>query len=204
MLNGDSMLANPLALFSYVLISTFTPGPSNITSASMGVLHGFKRTLKLQLGLAVGVLILMLLSGWVSVALLSLLPVLEPVLRYAGAAYILYLALCILRASYFFAGTDVHPFGFTHGLVLNVSNPKLIVYAFTLFSGFLASFANSIPWVILAAVVLAAVSFAATSVWALFGTGIKDYLQNPRLKMLVNVFFSLSLVYAAAALLGII
>jgi cysteine/O-acetylserine efflux protein len=28
-----------------VLIASFTPGPSNISSASMGVLHGYKKTL---------------------------------------------------------------------------------------------------------------------------------------------------------------
>ncbi len=197
------MLANPLPLLSYILISTFTPGPSNIASASMGVLHGYRNTLKLQLGLAVGVLIGMLLSGWISTTLLNAFPVLEPVLRYAGAAYILYLAFVLLRASYGFAEKSVEPLGFLHGLTLQLSNPKLYVYAFTLFSTFLAFMTENVPLVILAAIILAAISFVATSVWSLFGTWIKTHLQNPRLKVMVNIILSLSLVYAAIALVGI-
>lgn len=197
------MVANPIALLSYILISTFTPGPSNIASTSMGVLHGYRNTVKLQLGLAAGVLIVMFLSGWISTALLNTFPALEPILRYAGAAYILYLAFKLFRATYEFAETDVQPWGFRHGLLLQILNPKLIVYAFTLFSAFLAPIVANIPLLVIVAVLLAATSFVATSVWALFGTGIKANLQNPRLKVIVNVLLSLSLVYAAWALAGI-
>ena len=166
------MLANPLAVISYILISTFTPGPSNVTSASMGVLHGYRNTLRLQFGLATGVLIVMFVSGSISTALLSIFPVLEPVLRFAGAAYILYLAYGILKASYVFSENNVKPLGFLQGLALQILNPKLIVYAFTLFSGFLTGMTNNVPLLIMVAIILAAISFAATSVWALFGTGI--------------------------------
>ena len=197
-------MANPFALVSYILISTFTPGPSNVTSASMGVLHGYRNTLQFQLGLAAGVLIVMFISGSISTALLSIFPVLEPVLRFAGAAYILYLAYRILKASYVFAENNAKPLGFVQGLALQVLNPKLIVYSFTLFSGFLISITNNVPLLLLAAIVLAAISFVSTSVWALFGTGIKTYLQNPRLKTLINIALSLSLVYAAIALIDIV
>lgn len=197
-------MLNALPLLSYILISTFTPGPSNITSASMGVLHGYRNTLKLQFGLAAGVLFVMVVSGWISATLLHVFPLLEPVLRYAGAAYILYLAIGLLRASYIFDEGKIVPLGFTHGLLLQLLNPKLIVYAFTLFSAFLAPMSNNLPLLMLVGVILAAISFLATSVWALFGTGIKNRLQNPRLKTMVNIALSLSLVYAAIALTGIL
>jgi cysteine/O-acetylserine efflux protein len=189
-------------LLSYVLISTFTPGPSNLSSASIAVLHGYKKTLSYQSGLAMAVFFVMVLSGWVSTALLGSFPVLEPVLRYVGAGYILYLAFGVLKASYAFADQNMQPVGFTHGLLLQVLNPKLIVYAFTLFSVFLVSVSNNVVLVVLAALLLAAISFIATSVWAIFGAAIKTYLHNPRLKVVVNVLLSLSLVYTAIALAG--
>jgi cysteine/O-acetylserine efflux protein len=193
-----------IPLFSYVLISTFTPGPSNISSASVAVLHGYKNTLRYQGGLAAGVFFVMLLSGWISATLLSIFPVLEPVLRYVGAGYILYLAFGILNASYTFADQNAKPLGMVHGLMLQVWNPKLIVYAFTLFSAFLAPMTNNVALVGLAALLLAATSFGATSVWAIFGTAIKAYLHNPRLKAVVNLLLSLSLVYTAIALTGLV
>ena len=198
------MSTNLFALLSFVLISTFTPGPSNISSASIAALHGYKNTLNYQGGLAAGVFLMMLLSSWISATLLGILPVLEPALRYVGAAYILYLALSVLKASYTFADQNVKPLGFGHGLLLQVLNPKLIVYAFTLFSAFLAPITNNIALVVLAAAVLAATSFSATSVWALFGTTIKTHLHNPRLRAMVNILFALLLAYTAIALAGIV
>jgi cysteine/O-acetylserine efflux protein len=196
------MAINLFPLLSYVLISTFTPGPSNISSASMGVLHGYKNTLNYQVGLAVGVFCAMLLSGWLSTTLLELLPALEPALRYIGAGYILYLAFGILKANYIFTENEVNPLGFGHGLMLQIVNPKLIVYAFTLFSAFLAPITHNVALLGVAAVLLAAISFGATSVWALFGTAIKRYLHHPRLQAAVNIILAFLLVYTAIALAG--
>jgi len=198
------MRANLLPLITYVLISTFTPGPSNISSASMGVLRGYKNTLEYQFGLAAGVFLLMFLSGLISTTLLGFFPALEPILRYAGAAYILYLAFVILKASYAFENQNNRSFGFMHGVALQILNPKLIVYAFSLFSTFLIGLTRNVAMIGLSAVLLAAVSFCATSVWALFGTVIKARLHNPRLKLIVNILLSLSLVYAAIALIGLV
>jgi len=198
------MTTSLFSLISYVLISSFTPGPSNISSASLAVMHGYKNTLKYQAGLALGVFLLMLLSGLLSTTLLNIFPALEPILRYIGAGYILYLAFGILKASYAFTEHDVKPLGFVHGLILQILNPKLMVYAFSLFSVFLATITKDFAQLALVCVLLAATSFCATSVWALFGTAIKAYLHNPRLKAIVNIILSLSLVYTALTLAGLI
>ncbi|MCB0212755.1 MAG: LysE family translocator [Anaerolineae bacterium] len=191
-------------LISFVLISTFTPGPSNISTASLGVLHGYKNTLAYQVGLAVGVFVMMLISGWISSLLLHTLPALEPILRYVGAAYILYLAWAILKAGYTFTADNIKPMGFGHGLMLQLLNPKLMVYALTLFSTFLTPITGNVVWVIVAVTLLSATAFCATSTWALFGTAIKNYLHNPRLKAIINIILSLFLVYTALVLAGLI
>ncbi len=196
------MPANLLPLVSFVLITTFTPGPSNISSASMGVLHGYKKTLNYMVGLAAGCFVIMLLSGWISAALLSFFPAIEPALRYIGAGYILYLALSILKAGYTFTEQDVKPLGFGHGLMLQVLNPKLLVYAFTLFAAFLAPVTGNAALLLLAVVLLTITAFCATSAWALFGTVIKTYLHYPWLKTAVNIILALFLVYTAADLAG--
>jgi cysteine/O-acetylserine efflux protein len=187
-----------------VLISTFTPGPSNIASASMGVLHGYKNTLAYQVGLAVGVFLVMLLIGWVSTAFLRIFPVLEPILRYIGAGYILYLAFKILKANYMFNEEDVKPIGFYHGFLLQILNPKLTFYAFTLFSAFLAPITQNVALLVVAAALLSMTSFGATSVWALFGAAVKSYLHQPRVKAIVNGLLALLLVYSAVNLVGLL
>ena len=198
------MVTDVLPLLSYVLISTFTPGPSNISCASVGVRYGYWNTLSYQEGLASGVFLLMILSGAISGRLLSAFPALEPVLKYVGAAYILYLAFDMLKASYIFKEGDDRPLGFVHGLTLQVLNPKLFVYSLTLFSAFLAPIARNAFLLVLAAAILSGISFVATSTWAGFGTSIKTVLHDPRLKTVVNILLALSLMFTALALIGLL
>ena len=198
------MTNNLLPIISYILISSFTPGPSNISSASLAVIHGYKNTLSFQTGLAAGVFLLMFLRGLLSTTILKIFPLFEPIMRYAGAVYILYLAYGILKASYTFTEQENKPLGFLHGFVLQILNPKRFVYAFTLFSAFLGTMTKSITVLLLAVTVLAVVAFCATSTWALFGTAIRTHLQHPRLQAVINIVLSLSLVYTAISLTGII
>jgi cysteine/O-acetylserine efflux protein len=197
------MTADLLPAISYVLISTFTPGPGNISSASMAVIHGYRKTIGYQTGLATGVFVSMFISGWFSAALRNVFSAFEPIMRYAGAAYILYLALAILKASYSFDKEVVKPLGLAGGITLNLLNPKLMVYAITLFSAFLAAIATNLALLVLASVLLAAISFCATSVWALFGTVIQTHLHQPRMRTAVNVILSSSLVFTGLSLLDI-
>ncbi|MBI1879250.1 MAG: LysE family translocator [Chloroflexi bacterium] len=198
------MADNIVPLLSFVLISTFTPGPNNISSASMGVLHGYKNTLMYQVGMAAGVFCVMLLSGWLSTSLLNFFPTFESILRIIGAGYILYLAFGMLKASYTFNENDSKPIGFAQGFMLQLLNPKLIVYGLTLFTAFLAPITSNTALLVLAVILLTATAFCATSSWALFGTTIKTYLHQPQVKAIVNIILALFLVYTAIELAGII
>ena len=51
----DSVWASILSLwFLFVMVTTFIPGPNNISSASIGVRYGYRETLKYLTGIAVG------------------------------------------------------------------------------------------------------------------------------------------------------
>ena len=108
------------------------------------------------------------------------------------------------KASYSIHEDSTKPLGLANGFMLQILNPKLTVYAFTLFSAFLAPITTNAALLIFAAIILAITSFCATSVWALFGSAIQIYLHNPRLKIALNVLLSLSLVYTAMSLIGLL
>jgi cysteine/O-acetylserine efflux protein len=169
----------------------------------MAVLHGYRKTLRYLASLTVGVFLLMFLSGLLSTTIVKIFPSFEPIMHYFGAVYILYLAFAILKASYAFTETDSRPLGFVHGFLLQLLNPKLIVYAFTLFSAFLTTMTKNMTSLLLVVTFLAMVAFCAASTWALFGSAIKSYLHHPRMKMVVNILLSLSLVYTAISLIDI-
>ena len=94
--------------------------------------------------------------------------------------------------------------GFSNGLLLQVLNPKVIVYDLTLYSTLLAVTTRSMVYLGPSALFLAAVAFAATSTWTLFGTAIKRTLHQPRVRRWVNLVLSLLLVYTAIELSGLI
>lgn len=198
------MTTSLFSIISYVLISTFTPGPSNISSASMAILHGYKKTLTFQTGLALGVFLLMVLIGWFSKTVLNVFPAIEPIMRFIGAAYILYLAFEILKASYSFDEENAKPLGLANGFMLQILNPKLTVYAFTLFSAFLAPITTNVALLLSASMILALTSFCATSIWALFGTAIQTYLHDARWRFVVNFLLSVSLIYTALSLINLV
>lgn len=198
------MSANLLSLITFVLITTFTPGPNNISSAAMGALHGYRRTLPYLAGMNSGLFFIMLVAAWASAALFGFFPALEPILHYVGAAYILYLAVSMLKATYGFEANAAAPLGFSNGLLLQLLNPKLFIYSLTLFSTFLAPIAGKWGLLLLAVLLVTITAFTATSSWTLFGMLIKRYLAHPRARVAVNLILALFLVYTALTLAGII
>lgn len=192
----------------FILITTFSPGPTNIASAAMGVLHGYQQTLKFLFGLTAGFFILMGFCALASVSLLESFPALAAILRYVGAAYILYLAVGTFKATYTFDHatanhTQTKPMGFNAGLTLQLLNPKLVVYGLTLFSTFFAPLRGQLGVVIGVVSLLAVTAFSATSAWTLFGTLIKTYLHQPSIKLAINAVLALFLVYSALDLAGV-
>jgi len=191
------------AFITFVLVTTFTPGPNNITSSSMGVLYGYRKSLKYMSGIVTGFFCTMFLAGIISQTLYAIFPSLESVMRIIGAGYILYLAYKTLKSSYNF-GEDSSPvLGFANGVLLQALNPKAWIYGLTLYTTFLAPITGNIIFLLLSAAFLACVAFCATSTWALSGAAIKRYLKNPNIQKGINIALAVLLIYTAVDLSGI-
>lgn len=91
-----------------------------------------------------------------------------------------------------------------HGFLLQITNPKLLVFAFSLFSAVLIPWVKSIPQLFVAVGILTLTSVLATIVWSLFGTAIKSYLHFPRVKLVLNIILALLLVLTAIQLTGLL
>jgi cysteine/O-acetylserine efflux protein len=190
-------------LISFVIVTTFTPGPNNISSASMGVMYGYKKTFNYLVGIVCGFFLVMIACAYLSSTLLPVIPVAERYLRWIGAVYILWLAIGTLRSSYSFSESDGLPKAFAKGFILQLFNPKVAVYGLTLYTTFLAPISNRLGYLSLSAMSFALTAFVATSTWALFGAVIKEKLKNDLFKKIVNTSLSLLLIYTAIELSGI-
>ncbi|WP_022667485.1 LysE family translocator [Desulfospira joergensenii] len=193
-----------IPLVSFVFATTFSPGPNNISSASMGVTYGYRKTVSYLIGVASGFFLVMMACAFLSSSLLTLLPASEKYLRGVGAAYIVWLALGTLRSKSSFSETRGAPKAFTKGFVLQLFNPKVAVYGLTLFSTFLSSISGDLYGLSLFALCFALTAFISISTWALCGAMIKNKLKNERFRRGVNLFLFLLLLYTAADLSGIL
>ncbi|MCP4345381.1 MAG: LysE family transporter [Desulfobacterales bacterium] len=192
-----------IPLTSFVIATTFSPGPNNIASASMGIMHGYRKTVRFLLGVAFGFFVVMIGCAYLSSILLTVIPASEKYLRWIGAVYIIWLAIGILRSGNSFQDSSVTPKEFSKGFVLQLFNPKVAVYGLTLFSTFLASISGQMSYLAVSATVFALTAFAATSVWALCGAAIRNRLKNESVRKIVNLLLSLLLIYTAVDLSGI-
>ena len=191
-----------LPLVSYVCITTFTPGPNNITSASLGTLYGYRKSFPFILGVGWGFFLILLMASGISSALLRTFPALEPALRLGGGAYILWLAWKIFRATYDGENQKERPvLGFWKATFLQLLNPKGVIYALTLYATFLSPLVGHYDLILFSGILLGGVAILSCSLWALFGAGLHHFLNNPRLQRGVNTLLALLLVYTAASLM---
>src|SRR6201981_3921333 len=87
-----------LAFIVFAIVMFFTPGPNNVLLLASGVLFGFRRTLPHIAGVTVGFAFMVGAVGVGLGAVFIAYPVLQVVLKYAGAAYLIYLASAISRS----------------------------------------------------------------------------------------------------------
>jgi cysteine/O-acetylserine efflux protein len=189
-----------IPLLSFVLVTTFTPGPNNISSASMGVLYGYRKTLPYLVGITLGFCVVMFVCACLTNTLLAAVPKAEKVLRLVGAGYIGWLAIVMLKSNFSIPASGTGSRALTMDALLQLCNPKVAVYGLTLYSTFLAPISDRLDYLAFSAVLFAATSFMATSTWTLFGAAIKHALRNPATKTTINILLSFLPMVTAAAL----
>ena len=191
-------MANFYPFLAYVFVTTFTPGPNNILAMSNGIRFGYKRTLRFLAGVFTGFFLILLACGLLNVVLVSLLPQVQFWLNLLGAAYMVYLAIHIMRSGVVEDGLNKSDLNsFTAGFALQFLNLKVILYGITVFAMFITpAFQESLK-VSLFALVLASVGFLASSCWALGGDIFRHSLRKHY--RLFNFAMVALLVYTAIA-----
>jgi cysteine/O-acetylserine efflux protein len=109
---------------AYVFVTTFTPGPNNITSTSMGMFYGYRKTLRFIAGVVSGFFLIMMISGMLTEAVTGLFPKVELFLRIVGAGYMVWLAVMILLPKKNSGREMKTRIAFGKGFMLQIVNPN--------------------------------------------------------------------------------
>ncbi|WP_241068243.1 LysE family translocator [Achromobacter insuavis] len=185
-------LLGPLALFA--LVSSITPGPNNVMLAASGLNFGFRRSMPHLLGVNLGFTLMIFLVGVGLGSVFQQVPQLYTVLKYVGAAYLLYLAWKIANSGGMEDGAvSGKPMTFLQAAAFQWVNPKAWVMAvgviatYTPQAGF---FAN----LVIATMVCGIVNLPSIGVWVTFGTALRRVLHKPWAIRAFNISMALLLV----------
>ena len=131
--------------FGYVvtaLLFSLSPGSGAVNSISNGVRYGFQLSLLSILGLQLGLLIHLLLVACGLGAVISEYPALFSLVKWLGVVYLLWLGWCKWNDSHSFCCDDalysVNKSRLIYqGVMVNLTNPKTIVFLVALFPQFI-------------------------------------------------------------------
>lgn len=151
----------------YALITAYTPGPNNIMALYAVSQQGWKRGRWVLLGIASGFLCVMLLCALFCYQLETYLPAATGVLKYVGAAYIVYLAIHVARSKP--EETTGRESSFLSGFLLEFVNVKIILYAITIYTGYVLPRGAEPGAMVFHAVMLALIGMSGNLVWAAAG-----------------------------------
>ena len=177
-----------LAYLPYAFITAFTPGPNNILILNAFSRNGMRKGKETLLGVCVGFFIVMTICAVGCMELSRVLPKMTGFLKYIGAAYIVWLAIHILMSKPTEVTTDKKG-DFWTSFLLQFMNVKIILYAITIYSGYILPNSNSKLLLGVSAICNTLIGISGCITWGLAG----KLLQ----KQFANHFHAMNFVMAA-------
>ena len=195
----------PMAVLSnfliYCVINAFTPGPGNILALNTVTNYGYKKGKPLFFGIFAGYYVVQILCAIFVYGVNSLLPNVMEVMKYIGAAYILWLALHIVFSN---PEMPIHivfskpstenaeqSASFLKGFMLQFVNVKIYMFGVTALTGYVVGYMSSFPALLFFELVIATIGTIVTCTWIGLGVLIqKFYLRHFRV---INIILALTL-----------
>lgn len=168
-----------LALFLFAFTTSITPGPNNMMLFASGVNFGFVRTIPHMLGIGIGFFVLLIAVGLGLGALLHSVPLLYTALKFAGGAYLVWIAWKIGTSRSLGEGrANAVPMTFLQAAAFQWVNPKAWVMAVSAMATYTSS-DSYLMSVLVVGLVFALVNVPSVSTWAGFGSALRQWLSEP-------------------------
>ncbi len=172
-----------LALCLFAFVASITPGPNNLMLLASGMNFGFRASIPHMSGVCVGFFVMMVAIGAGLGAVVTQVPLVYEVIKWLGAAYLLYLAWRIASTPVdpdaAAARRAAQPLGFLGAAMFQWVNPK--AWAMTV-----SAFATYVPpapsaWMVIGVSSLVfVINLPCIAAWLLFGARMRHWLAEPR------------------------
>src|SRR5436305_15135529 len=189
-------MSHPLLIAFVVFgaVMAFTPGPNNVMVVSSGLTYGIRRTLPHIAGIAIGVSFMVAAMGVCLGTIFTACPVLQSILKYAGIAYLIYLAFVIAMSEPVAPGqvNQRGPMAFWAAALFQWVNVKGWVMAIGIVTAYSAI--ASFPWnIAVQAALMFLMGGLSSLLWALFGTSLRPVLTSSKAVRAFNVVMAILL-----------
>lgn len=185
-----------LSYLPYTLVTAFTPGPNNIIALYAVSQNGWRKGKNTLIGIALGFLCVMLLCALFCYEMAKYVPSAAGVLKYVGAAYIVYLAVHVARSKP--DNGEGSQVSFMKGFLLEFVNVKIILYAITVYTAYVMPYDTGLGILLIHAVMLTIIGLTGNLVWAAAGGVLQTFLN--RYHRPFNIAMALVLLWCAVSL----
>ena len=185
-------LFSALATFYFTMF--FTPGPNNAMLTASGMKFGFVRTLPHLIGIPLGHILQIGLTCFGLANVFLIYPQVQFYMKVLCFAYLLYLSWKMIGSFSIIQKESGRPLRFYEASLFQFINPKAWSIAVTVASGFFPTEENIFLGVIFVTATAAIICFPTISLWALFGSGLRKFVNNIKTKKIIEYILAVLLV----------
>ena len=176
--------------FIYSVINAFTPGPGNILALNTVTNYGYKKGRPLYWGIFAGYYVVQVICAVFVFGVSTFLPELLGIMKYIGAAYILWLAVHIALSKPT-TGTVEKSASFLKGFLLQFVNVKIYLFGITALTGYVTDYSASLWVLLLFEIIIATIGTIATLTW--IGMGVLIQRAYQKYYRAINMILALTL-----------
>ena len=185
-------LLSALAAFYFTMF--FTPGPNNAMLTASGMKFGFVRTLPHLIGISLGHILQIGLTCFGLANLFLIYPQVQFYMKILCFLYLLYLGWKMIGSFNSIKKNTGRPLKFYEASLFQFINPKAWSIAVTVASGFFPTEENIFIGVAFVVITAAVINLPTCSLWALFGSGLRKFVNNEKIKKLIEYLLAVLLV----------
>lgn len=188
-----------IAMCTYALTMSISPGPVNVITMTSGLNHGVYRTIPFVAGATIGFTLLLFAIGLGAAELTTLFPHAMQTIGYAGAVFMLYMAYKIASSKGSVSLEEGTEPGFFQGMLLNILNPKAWIASISGVTAFTTKGDPSSLFLFCALYFV--ICFIGVGAWAVVGKQAKILVQTEKHLRLFNIFMGTGLAAVSMFLL---
>ena len=185
------------ALVSFYFVMYVTPGPNNAMVLTSGIKFGFSKTIPHMSGITIGHVLQTIIVCLGLGKVFQMFPEIQDTLKIICALYLLYLGYKIIGSFSKIKDDGSRPLKFYEASLFQLVNPKAWTISTMVASGFLPKDERLIISILFISITALIICPLSISIWAAFGSGIRNLVENNKKKAFVEYFLAILLLVTA-------